>query len=368
MPFFPATYWRCWIRSCPSTLQTNLFDVSAIAPNIVIRHLPGEHNHSDDSDMICHEMFRNQVKQHLDQDPSRPIKRSYNAVANDAVRNRTFNRFEIPEFQQIRSSLTRKKHANVPRIPRNIADVRINGPWKKSWSGERFLLHHDRNWGVFVFATDESLQVLQECDYIFVDGTFKSCPRPFYQYVTVHGRFGNRVVNLASCLLVGKTIGHYRQAFQALKRGVIRVTQQQLSPRFVVCDFELAIITAVETEFQTSRVCGCIFHFTKSLYRKIQDIGLARPYRRDVQLRCVLQKCMSMCYLPVALVRQNFLQLAVSPTVTALIHHWPQLQDFMTYVKATYFDGNFPPALWNCYGREQFARTNNFAESKFFNM
>ncbi|CAF1371580.1 unnamed protein product, partial [Didymodactylos carnosus] len=39
-----------------------------------------------------------------------------------------------------------------------------------------------------VFGTTESLQQLSTCDntHLFMDATFKSCPRPFYQLYTIH--------------------------------------------------------------------------------------------------------------------------------------------------------------------------------------
>ena len=73
-----------------------------------------------------------------------------------------------------------------------------------------------------------------------------------------------------------------------------------------------------------------------------------------------------MCYLPLAIVRQNFLQIYDSRTVNRLIRRWPQLWDFIVYrpTRLIYVDGSFAPTLWNCYDRNAMARTNNFAESK----
>lgn len=34
-----AIHWRCWREACRAPLQTNLFDVEANAPNILIRHV-----------------------------------------------------------------------------------------------------------------------------------------------------------------------------------------------------------------------------------------------------------------------------------------------------------------------------------------
>ena len=70
-------------------------------------------------------------------------------------------------------------------------------------------------------------------------------------------------------------MGHYRQIIQAMKRRVLQVCQRRLKPRMVVCDFEIAIIKATQTELPTTRVKCCYFHYTQSLWRKVQSLGLS---------------------------------------------------------------------------------------------
>lgn len=41
------------------------------------------------------------------------------------------------------------------------------------------------NAGFIVFATDEQIRLLGECSSLHMDGTFKTCPRPFAQVTTV---------------------------------------------------------------------------------------------------------------------------------------------------------------------------------------
>ena len=74
-----------------------------------------------------------------------------------------------------------------------------------------------------------------------------------------------------------KTIASYRQVFQTLKLKVREVTRNNnWQPRFGITDFELALIT---------RIRGCYFHFSQSLWRKIQKLGLSGPYRQDRHLK-----------------------------------------------------------------------------------
>jgi hypothetical protein len=59
---------------------------------------------------------------------------------------------------------------------------------------------------------------------------------------------------------------------------------------------------------------------------------------------------MAIGYLPLLLVRQNFNILRNANNTRRLVG---------------YFDGNFPPTMWNVFERNMDNRSNNFVESKF---
>ena len=82
---------------------------------------------------------------------------------------------------------------------------------------KNFLLKHDKNIGVAVFATAKMTKTLSECSAILCDGTFKSCPRPFYQLFTIHGLKINRKMPLIWAFADGKTTAHYRKIFLIVK-------------------------------------------------------------------------------------------------------------------------------------------------------
>ena len=130
----------------------------------------------------------------------------------------------------------------------------------------------------------------------------------------------------------------------------------------VVCDFEQALVLALETELPRCRVRGCYFHFCQSLWRRVQNLGLANPYRRRRCLRNVIRKFMAIGYLPVALVRQNFNMLSRDRATRRLVNRYPQLGDFIGYIANTYIHGTFPMATWNLFDRANDCRTNNIVE------
>jgi hypothetical protein len=355
--------WTCWRKACSSSLKTNKFDVFDDNASVVVLNGPSSHDHESDDDMIQRDAFREAVKQRVREDPSRPIKRAYDATTSSVSRGGILrlSQHSVPEFSHVRTSVSRAKQ-EVPRIPRTVTDVNIAGVWAETWNGDNFLAHIDNAWAVVVFATDENFTVLQQCRDLFIDGTFRTAPRPYYQYVTIHGTFGGRVIPLVSCLLGGKTVGHYRQILQTLKAKVRQVTGHSLRPKRVICDFELAVMSAVETDLPTAKVCGCLFHFRQSLYPRVNELGLSTAYKEDAEFKAVIAKFMSIGFLPLQLVRNNFAMLSTSRPVVRLTRQYPDLNRFLAYFSNTYITGRFPPAMWNVHNRGRRNRSNNFVE------
>ena len=165
-----------------------------------------------------------------------------------------------------------------------------------------------------------------------------------------------------SCLLAGKTVGHYRQIIQKLKNAVRFVTGHALKPKRVVCDFEIAIKSAIETELPRTKVCGCLFHFRQSLYRKLNELGLSGASKQDGDFQATIAKVMSIGFLSLHHVRNNFNLWATSQSFLRLARQYPDLNQFVAYVYNTYIIGRFPPAMWNVYMRRAGTRTNNNVE------
>jgi hypothetical protein len=135
-----------------------------------------------------------------------------------------------------------------------------------------------------------------------------------------------------------------------------------------MCDFEQSLILAVQAQLPGAVVSGCYFHFCQNLYRKVQQLGLGPAYERDQQLQKAVRMLMALGYLPVALCRQQFTLFRASGRVQTLIATHPQLDDFIDFIDRVYFNGPFPPAMWNVFTRDNSNRTNNYVEGSIRNM
>ena len=276
------------------------------------------------------------------------------------------DRKHIPEFHRIRTSMTHTKLEHVPAVPHTVDDITIHYTWRETWSGDNFFLHQDNDWSILVFTTDEHLICLQRCQevYRYMDGTFRTAPSPYRQYFSIHRKYRNRVICLVNVLMTGQLIGQCRQILQVVKQNVRRISRHRWRLNLVIPDFEQSLFAAVETELPNSRISGCYFHFGHNLWRRVQFLGLARDYRQNRRLKKTIRKVIAIGYLPMALVRQNFLQLITSRTTRRLQRQFPELLHFFNFFEANYLNGIIVPQMSNVYERNMDTRTNNYVESK----
>jgi hypothetical protein len=135
--------------------------------------------------------------------------------------------------------MSRKKRDYFPLIPRRVQDVLVKGSWKRNWRGQEFLIHQDPRLGSLVYPSPTCASKLQRCEHLFADGTFKTCPKPFTQLVTIHSKYGNRILPFAFCMLRSKDNALYCEMLNQIKIHVRRITDLPLDPHSFVCDFEV---------------------------------------------------------------------------------------------------------------------------------
>jgi len=358
-------YWRCINKTCGAFVHTNVFAVSADAVNIRVLREPFQHGHRPQDSSILRRQLTERMASTVEADPCAPLRRAYDDVT---ARHTAAPADAVPPFHAVASRLARRRANCFPPVPSQLADVHINGEWSLTWNDRPNLSLLDHNWGVAVFMTEQHCRVLSSCDTVFIDGTFRTAPSPFYQLVTVHGLFRGAVIPLCFCLLSGKTVGHYRQLIEHVRNKIRQTCRRRWNPRNLICDFELALITAVETELPRTRVRGCYFHFSQSLWRKFSSLGMVADYRgsnrRGRRLKKVVQKIMSMGFLPSLLISRAFQDYVTSPTVLRAVRRHPRLAEFFRYVYHTYIgqNANFRPPMWCIYDRDMDMRTNNSVE------
>jgi hypothetical protein len=158
----------------------------------------GDHAHVEDDEVIARSELGAAMKDSIRADPTRPIKRVYDAV----VLERNVSVDNCPMYHTVRSQLARCRASVLPDVPHHINDVDIFDEWARTWNGKQFCSFQDNAWGILVFCTSKSCKMLQRCKIMYIDGTFRTAPEPYMQFVTIHGFYGDRVIPFVFCLLM----------------------------------------------------------------------------------------------------------------------------------------------------------------------
>ncbi|KAK3911698.1 PKS-NRPS hybrid synthetase [Frankliniella fusca] len=164
---------------------------------------------------------------------------------------------------------------------------------------------------VLVFATKDGLRKLGKSDIWFVDGTFKVSHVLFVQVFTIHGLYKNEAFPLVFALLTGKVEHLYTEVLQGLKDKAAEFHIPFPDPCTVVSDFELTIINACRAVLPRSVLRLCFFHLGQSVYRKVQNLGLAVLYNdpEERQYKVAVHQMLSVAFVPVEDVKDVFAEL-----------------------------------------------------------
>lgn len=116
---------------------------------------------------------------------------------------------------------------------------------------------------------------------LFIDGTFSVVPKPFSQCLIVMAfePAVNLYVPICYVLAQGKSQDMYWRVLNEL----IILSNRQLEPENVTCDFEVALINAVLEQFPRANLVGCLFHWKQALRRKMVDLRIP-----DCQIKSAL--------------------------------------------------------------------------------
>ena len=136
--------------------------------------------HGNPDENIERSRLIRQMQGEIRNNPTQTIRSVYDRVVLRAGPG--INQF-IPSFQSVNSVLNRERAKHVPPVPRNLAQVNINGLWALTQNQQLYLHHQNNGSGVLVFATDDDLQLLANATMVLVDGTFTIATRPMSSFL-----------------------------------------------------------------------------------------------------------------------------------------------------------------------------------------
>ncbi|XP_018494115.1 uncharacterized protein LOC108863913 [Galendromus occidentalis] len=267
----------------------------------------------------------------------------------------------LPTYRSIQASLYRARASIRPPLPQSRTEIIIAGEWDRTLGNDPFLLFDDGAENRIIgSSTEEMVKILCGVPSVFRDGTFRVVPHLFLQLYTLHGLYKGEMIPFAYFLLPDKTKETYRRMFVLLKNRANAVGAT-LSPSLFQVDFEVAVLKAIEDEFPLANRKGCHFHFAQSIWRKVQQLGLA-PHYAEPGVKRLVRSCTALGLVPLDRIEDAWLEIdAESPSAEHPAHE--KLDAFKQYFIETWLENDaiFPRDLWNHY-RNFGARTTNHIE------
>lgn len=351
--------WRCTRTSCKSFIKINN-DTEIIECKI-------NHNHEKlETPVLNRQKMSNILKRKaIDNVCERPCKLIHNELSKEDVE--TLTSYDV---SRIRDNMYQARAHILPKLPKSIFDVHeiIENLQIISNRGENMIFFNDRQHNIIGFSCSTNLELLAKSEIWFMDGTFKSAPKFFYQMFTIHTVKNEQYIPLLFILLPNKRQESYFVAFQHIKKYFIDLNIT-LNVQRILVDFEISIHSAIIDVWPTIEIKGCRFHLGQSWWRKIQELGLSAEYKdQSSEISKFLKYVFGLPFLNPDEVENAF----VFDLMSCDVSNNFEVLKFATYLMDNYVMNYalFPPRLW-AESSNSMLRTTNSCEafhSKFNSM
>lgn len=175
---------------------------------------------------------------------------------------------------RVRRKTQPKLPKSRPETHENLTDYNLI-----STNGEHMIQINNTETGIIMFTTQSNMEFFCKNDVeIFIDGTFKYCPKFYYQLYTFLGYKNGRYVPSVFCLLPAKLKESYKNMFKHLIDVAISFGLT-LNLNLIHLGFEDAVFDAAREFWPDINIRGCHFHLSQAWWRKIQSLGLAVEYK-----------------------------------------------------------------------------------------
>lgn len=178
----------------------------------------------------------------------------------------------MPSYSEVKDNLyrARKKTLNVKRTEfKKIQEVVI----PKIMASDFLVTDDGGDDKILLFCSKiakKTLKVLRN-QYFFGDGTFKRCPKPFFQFFSIHVDLNSsseytNILPVIYALLPNKTEVTYIRLF-TLIRDVLNIDIRNFK-----CDYEAGLMNAFKAVFPRAVVTGCFYHYNRAVWKKGREL------------------------------------------------------------------------------------------------
>lgn len=218
-----------------------------------------------------------------------------------------------------------------------------------------------------ILGCPRGIEILQNSEFMYSDGTFKTSPKQFMQIYTFHGDGGSKTDALPclyACLTV-KTQELYTVVFERVKDllgGHV--------PTMWTIDFEKGAYNALRAVFgRDLMIRGCNFHLNHAVFARVQRMRLKQRYTSDEVFARDVRCIPAVAFLPTRFALPAFENLmsanSVAAEVKQLGSEWANYWFGPHNAEGRRVNAQFPLSTWSCHDRvvRGVPTTNNSVES-----
>jgi hypothetical protein len=221
-------------------------------------------------------------------------------IIHSVLKENESDQLTIDDVKSVKRSIYGERRKKFPKLPKScleshcaLEDIKEKIITNRK---ENFLMINDIESNIIIFSCDVNLKHLCRCTRIFMDGTFKYCPKYFLQLFTLHGYYNGHYIPLAFCLLKDKLTETYAKCLTILLNKCKEINLK-FQPEEIVIDFEKSIHNAVKIVWNEVKITGCRFHISQAWWRKVQELGLSKDYKERTEVGKWIGYCFGLLFL-----------------------------------------------------------------------
>ncbi|CAF1291592.1 unnamed protein product [Adineta ricciae] len=166
---------------------------------------------------------------------------------------------------------------------------------------------------IHIWSSDIQFNLLFESERLHMDGTFSASPliKTFGSASSLRFGIDSLIfgIPIVYALLPDRQAITYIDLFEVLSTEAKRL-KKSFEPTLIMTDLEPGLTKGIALEF-TGKTAqkGCFFHFTQSVYRIVQSLGLPTLDLENLRIRGVIRRMMSLALIPPQFVGALFVDL-----------------------------------------------------------
>ena len=228
-----------------------------------------KHDCVPSSTLILANKLMTAAKKLIEKNPTHSVAKCYTEVRSkftskmSDIKQKQFIA-EISTLYNSNSNLYKFRNRFIPKNPDKASDFNTKSDWFETDNGENICKANIElgNRRIVIMSTDKLMKHMERCTGLSIDGTFRSCPKQWYQLLVLSGEITPGYwCPLIYIFCPDKQESTYTHAFQAIA-DKLKDMNIKLAADYFQCDFEMGLRNAIRTAFGNDiQLKGCHFHY-----------------------------------------------------------------------------------------------------------